>query len=154
MAQGPFYWFDRAIQKVEDGTIKLDGTHTLKAVLATITQPLSRSFLGSSGDARYADLTNELATSNGYTNGGLALSGPTFNRQSTSKTKFTSSAFFWTLTGTVTFKYAILFDFSATNKDLIMVCDMDDSGGSAVALAGILQFSPDVINGWGYVEQP
>ena len=154
MAQGSLFYLDRAVQKIEDGTIKLDGTHTLKAALTTITQPLSRSFLGGSGDARYADLTNELATANGYTNGGLSLSGVTISRQTTSKSKFTSSSFSWTLSGSITFKYVVIFDFSSTNKDLIMVCDMDDSGGSAVALTGTLQFSPDSINGWGYMEQP
>jgi hypothetical protein len=154
MAQGAFFWLDRASLKLVDGTVKLDGTHTLKAVLTTITQPLSRSFLGSSGDARYADLTNELTTANGYTAGGVVIASPAIGRASTTRSRFSSSAFSWTLTGTITFKYVLIFDFSATNKDLVAVCDMDDTGGSAVANTGLLQFSPDPTNGWGYWEQP
>jgi hypothetical protein len=46
---------------------------TIKAVLTTSTQAITRTFTGSSGNARYTDLTNELGTASGYTAGGVAL---------------------------------------------------------------------------------
>lgn len=47
----------------------------LKAVLTTSAQALVAGFVGASGDARYADLTAEVANGNGYTTGGQALAG-------------------------------------------------------------------------------
>lgn len=46
----------------------------------------------------YADLTNELSTANGYTNGGLALSSVTFNR-SGNVTTFDAADAVWTASG-------------------------------------------------------
>lgn len=152
--QGPLTWFDRSMEKLLDGTIKLDGSQSIKAVLLASTQAVDRTFLGSSGDARYADLTAELTTAGGYTNGGLALSSIALSRVTTSRSKFTSSFFSWTITTPVTFKYMALYVFGATNKDLLMVTDMDVGGGSVTANAGALQFTPDATLGWGYWEQP
>lgn len=46
----------------------------------------------------YADLTNELTTANGYTNGGLALSGVSWTQTSGTAT-FTASNAVWTASG-------------------------------------------------------
>lgn len=142
--QGPFVFLNRAKLKVLTGggtTINLT-TDTFKAALCTSVQALDGTFLGSSTDARYADLTAELTTANGYTAGGLALS-------SLALTRFTGSAtndsvawdcadLVWTLTGGITFKYLVIYDFTATNKDIIALCDMDTGGGSVSPLAGTL----------------
>lgn len=151
--QGPFTWLDRALQKIGDGTLDLD-TQAVKAVLLASSQAVSRNFVGASGDARYADLTGELATAGGYTAGGTALTAVTLSRPTASRVKFSSDPFNWTVSSAITFKYVALFAFGATNKDLLMVADMDIGGGSVTANPGALQFSPDALLGWGYWEQP
>jgi hypothetical protein len=152
MAVGQLYFFDRALQKLVDGTIDLD-TQTIKAVLTTSTQAITRTFTGTSGDARYSDLTAEVATGNGYTVGGVALPSVSLSRSSTNVVKFTSSNVGWTLTGSVTSKYLIFYVDGATNKDLLMVCDLDDTGGVFVASTGTLVFTPDSTNGWAKFTQ-
>jgi hypothetical protein len=151
--QGPLTWFDRNILKIGDGTLDLD-TMAIKAALLSSSQAISRSFLGTSGEARYSDLTGELATANGYTSGGAALSSVALSRPTASRVRLTSSPVNWTLTGSITFKYVVLYVDGATNKELLMFADMDTGGGTVSALAGILQFTPDATNGWGYWEQP
>jgi hypothetical protein len=46
----------------------------LKAALTTNAQTLNSGFLGTSGNAQYSDLTAEVASGNGYTTGGVAVS--------------------------------------------------------------------------------
>lgn len=151
--QGPLYWFDRTLQKLQDGTLNLN-TMAINALLLSSSQAVDRTFLGASGEARYADLTGELATANGYTLGGQALSAVAFSRPSASSAKLSSSSLIWTLTGSITFKYFVLYVAGATNKELLMITDMDTGGGSVTALTGSLQFNPDAVNGWGYWSQP
>lgn len=150
MAVGPWTYFDRAKLKIADGTILL-ATHTFKGVLLTSVQAMSSAFVGSSGDCRYADLTAELTTVNGYTVGGATLTSVSLTRKTTSLVGFDGS-FTWTptLTG-LTFKYAAVYDFTATNKDLLCFVDMDVGGGSQTATnAGPLSFTPSAngIVGW------
>lgn len=150
--QGPFYWIDRALLKIGDGTLDLD-TMAINAVLLASTQAVTRTFTGSSGDARYADLTAELATANGYTAGGLALTSVALSRPSTNIVKLTSLTLSWTLTGAITFKYVGLVVVGAANDDLLMVCDMDTGGGSVSPGAGTLTITPDATTGWGRWSQ-
>ena len=59
-------------------------------------------------DVVYADLSNELATANGYTNGGQALAGITWV-QSTTVAIFDASDTVWTAAGgSITARYACL----------------------------------------------
>jgi hypothetical protein len=67
--------------------------------------------------------------------------------------KFTSATVSWTLSGTITAKYLIFYVDGATNKDLLMVADLDDTGGSATYGAGTLAFIPDGSNGWARYTQ-
>lgn len=107
-------------------------------VLCDSSQALDPTFLGTSGDCRYSDLTGELPTANGYTNGGevltsvsLSITGPVV--------EFTCANPSWTLSGPgITFKYLVIKDNTAANGDLVFMCDMDTSGGSVSFAPGAL----------------
>lgn len=130
MAAGNFTFFDIGKLKVLNGTVDLD-TDTIKAALTTSSQALSASFSGSSTDARYADLTNE-ASGTGYTAGGQALSSATLS-QSSGTVTFDAADLTWSAL-TATFKYLVLYDDTAANKDLIGFWDLNTSG--SVTLSG------------------
>jgi len=130
MTQGPWTLFDWSLKKLEDGTLDID-TQTVKAVLTGNSQTLSGSFVGTSSDARYSDLTNELSTANGYTAGGVSLTGTTFSRPSSNITQWTCNAFSWTLTGNIVIKYCVLYVDGATNKDLLCFADFDTTSSSS-----------------------
>jgi len=142
MPVGSFTLFQQGLMRWQDGTIDPD-SHTLKAVLCTSSQALSSTFVGSSGDCRYADLTAERTTANGYTVGGVTLTGVALSIASTF-VKLTSSVWSWTLTGGgITYKYLVIYDDTSANKNLLAFVDMDTGGGSISPGTGTLQYTPD-----------
>ena len=92
MAAGNWIVFDLFKLWMADGTFDLDAD-TFKVTLHTNT------FVPNiATQSVYADLTNELATANGYTNGGLTLTSVTWTR-SGSTTTFDAADFVWTASG-------------------------------------------------------
>ncbi len=151
--QGPTVWFNAALNKiVPGGPIDLDSDN-FKAVLCTTTQAITAAFSGTSGDCRYSDLTAQLTTANGYTSGGFALTSVTLSRL-VNRVKWAADPILWTLTGSISFRYMVLFDDTAPNDDLLGFCDMDTSGMANITVqAGALQFSPNSTNGFlGWVQ--
>lgn len=132
MAAGPWTVFNKALVKPFDGTVDLD-THAFKCVLLGSAQALDATFVGASGNARYADLTAELATANGYTNGGLALAGISITSPATATRSWNATDLSWTLTGSLTVKYAAIFDDTLANKDLLCFCDFNPGGAAVIA---------------------
>ena len=138
MSQGPWTAFNAAKLKFLNGTISL-AAHSFNVALLSSSQVISSTFTGTSGNAQYSDLTGELATAAGYTNGGQLLSSVTLT-SSAGIVTFTSGNPTWSLTGGgITFKYATIFDVTAANKDLAFYCDMNLGGGSVSPIAGVLE---------------
>lgn len=135
MAVGAWTLFNKGELKFTQGLIDLDG-HSFKLALCGSTQALSRAFVGSSTDCRYSDLTNELATAGGYTSGGLALSGISLSQVSNVVTWLATDAS-WTLTGSLVFKYGVIYDDTNANKDLFCFFDANDLGGSSTVTASV-----------------
>lgn len=130
MAAGAWFVLDRAKEKLADGTFDLDG-HTFKVALCGVSQALAADFAGTSTDARYADLTDELANGDGYATGGATLSGVTWNR-SGSVVTFDCNDPQWTEMTKTGIKYGVIYSDTATNKDILAVCDLDTDGTIAV----------------------
>lgn len=150
MAEGPFTWFNAAKDKIAKDVIRLD-THSFRAVLVDASQALDATFVGGSGDCRYADLTGELPTADGYVNGGLDLTDVVFSRAA-GVVKFTADPMAWVLSDTITYKYLVIYDLSSTNDDLLCFMDANTASGVAVAtpVAGTLTVTPHAngILGW------
>ncbi|HRE44771.1 MAG TPA: hypothetical protein PKY87_12490 [Terricaulis sp.] len=130
MPAGPWIVFDRAKEKLADGVFDLDG-HTFKVALCLATQAIAADFAGASTDARYADLTHELANGDGYATGGATLSGVTWNRSGGTVT-FDCADPQWESMTKTGIKYAVIYSDTATNKDLLAVCELDTGGTIAV----------------------
>lgn len=149
MSYGPFTWFDPALLKINQDVFL--GSDSLKCALCGDAQVLSASFVGASGDCRYADLTDQLATALGYTSGGQALTNVSLTR-SGNRVTFTSDPIDFLLTGTISFKYFVFYDDTTANKDLVGFVDAETLGGELSAILGHLIMAPTV-DGWGYWER-
>ena len=133
MAAGSWIVFNRAKLKLANGTFDLD-TQTFLMALTTSAQALDATFVGTSTDCRYADLTAEVASGGGYTTGGKTLTATW--TQSTGTITFDVDDQAWTAS-TITAKYAVIYA-NNTNDDLLCVVDLDTGGGSVSTTAGTL----------------
>jgi hypothetical protein len=93
MAAGAFTFPDKAKLNFFSATDLLNPANSFKITLHTSSFTPAPSTM-----EVYADLTNELATANGYTNGGLALTSIALT-QTSGVVKFTSAAAVWTASG-------------------------------------------------------
>lgn len=122
-----FKWYDRATLYVGDGTYNA-GTPQVSITAQPVTVALLTStYTYSASHNIYADLTNELTTSGGYTAGGLALASKTLVQAST-VTNFDAADAQWTASGggIPAFRYAALYINATVNgivKPLIGVID-------------------------------
>lgn len=91
MAGGKIKLYEKAKGNIANGTIDLD-TDTFRGILLSSASNANTL----SGSEVLADLTNELATANGYTNGGQTLTSVTWT-QSGGVWTFTCTAPVWTV---------------------------------------------------------
>lgn len=126
--QGPMTWFNEYVEHVDADDLN-SGSFT--AILTAASQALNPDFVGGSGNCTYADLTAELATANGYTNGGLAITGNAIVR-STNVVLWGFDPLLWTLTGTINFRYLVL---KNSGNFLVSFADIYSDGGAGVNLS-------------------
>ena len=149
--QGSFTVFDRSKLYIGDGsTDLLLPTSDFQAVLTTSSQVISESFVGTSGNCQYSDLTAELPTAVGYSQGGVALSGVTIFRSSSAVVEWSSASAVWFLTGPITFKYLVIYNASEPRQNLLGYVDMDLSGGSVNPAPGALTINPNPAGWFSY----
>lgn len=129
-AAGRWKLYDTAKLKIGQGIIDLD-THTFKVIL-----------LGSTSNCdtlthdEYADLTSELTTANGYTNGGQTLTSVTLNNSSGIIT-FDCADPSWTASGAgITARFAVIYDDTVVGDPLLAVCLLDTAPADVTATAG------------------
>lgn len=95
MTMGTFTLFDTVTLWEADGTDLLKASNAFQAVLSTSAQALT-----SAGQSVYGDLTNELAAGNGYTVGGVVLTGVAITRAAGTTTfTYTGPVPLWTASG-------------------------------------------------------
>ena len=108
-------FFNAFGQRLGDGTIDLDG-HVIKACL------LTSAYAPTATHTQYSDISgSEVANGNGYATGGKALTGVTWTRTG-GTSKLDADDVVWPA-ATLTARYAVLYDDTAPNKDLILLID-------------------------------
>ncbi len=95
MAAGPIVFPDKAKLNFFEGATGLLKTGSGLYRLALVTSSWTPA---NSTDEVFADVTNELTTSGGYTAGGIALASVTLT-QTSGTVKFTAAAVVWTASG-------------------------------------------------------
>ena len=127
--------FHEAMLNIGNGAIDLD-SHTFKAVL-TNTAPTQGT------DDELADIT-QIANGNGYTTGGVTLTGVTYTESGagTGIWVWTSADFSWTASGgdIATFRYVAIYSDTSTGDKLMMYFDY----GAAVNITNGNSFTVDV----------
>lgn len=130
MAAGKWKVYESAKEFIGDATIDLD-THTFKMALF-----LSTSNCNTLTHDQLADLTNQHANANGYTTGGITLTGVTWTRSGGTVT-FTCSAPVWTAAGgPITARFAVIYDDTAGGDELLCVCLLDAAPADVTATDG------------------
>lgn len=134
MAAGKWKVYEKAKVNIENGTLDLD-TNTLKMILLASTSNANTL----SGSEILADLTNELATANGYTNGGITLSGLSLTNTAGS-VAFTFTAPVWTASGgSITARFAAIYASGTLNgkvNPIVAVCLLDVTPADVTATTG------------------
>ena len=143
MAAGPVTVLNVALEKLGEGVINLE-SDSFTVVLCGDGQALSASFTGTSGQALYSDLEDEIAGGgSGYTTGGAALANPGWDR-SGAVVSFVADATEWDAL-TASMKYAVICRMDgATPDDILAIVDLEESEPTGRTSAG-----GDFIINWG-----
>lgn len=130
-----FVLVHEAMFNIGSGAIDLD-SHTFKAVLSNVAPVQATS-------DELADIT-QIANGNGYTTGGVTLSGVTWSESGagTGIWIFTCSDFSWTASGgsIATFQYVVIYSDTSTGDKLLGYFDY----GAAVNITNGNTFNADV----------
>lgn len=133
MAAGKWKAYDLAKQYIGDGTFDLDDTTNWKIALFLST---SNANTLTHSPANLAALTNQHANANGYTTGGLALTGISWTRSGATLT-FTCSAAQWTAAGgSIVARFAVIYKNATVNgvvNPLLCVCLLDATPADVTA---------------------
>jgi|GEM_PF-788299 len=137
MAAGKWKVYDKAKVRLADGTFDMDNTG-LGLTMALFLSTSNCETLGV-GTGVYGDLTNEHANGNGYTTGGIALTGETWTN-STSTTTFDCDDVTWTASGgSIVARFAVIYCNATVNsivKPLLCVSLLDTTPANVTATDG------------------
>ncbi len=110
---------------------------------------LSTSNAATLTNENFGDLTNEVATANGYTAGGNTLTSQAVTVD-VNVLEFTSDPVIFSASGgSITGRYYVIYSDTPTNKSLIGVALMDDTPADVTVTDGnTLTLTPTVAVGW------
>ena len=131
MAAGKWKTYEPAVKFLLDGTLDLDDTTNWKLALF-----LAAGNANTLTNTVYGDLTSEHANANGYTTGGVALSGITLNRSGQVVTFDVADLLpGWTAAGgSIVFRNAVIYKNATVNsivKPLLCTCLADTTPGDS-----------------------
>lgn len=136
MAAGRWKLYDFAKKYIGDGTHDLDVTTNMQVALFLSTSNCNTLSVGT---GVYGDLTNEHANANGYTTGGVALTGETWTRSGDTVT-YDANDPSWTASGgSITARFAVIYANATLNgivKPLLCVCLLDTTPADVTATTG------------------
>jgi len=136
MASGKFKVYDFAKKYIGDGTHDMDATANWTAALFLSTSNCNTLSVGT---GVYGDLTNEHANANGYTTGGVALTGETWTRSGGTVT-FDANDPSWTASGgSIVARFCVIYANATLNgivKPLLCVSLLDTTPADVTATTG------------------
>lgn len=131
-AAGKWKVYDAAKANIGNGLIDLD-THTFKINLFLSTSNCDTLGVGT---GLLADLTNQVATANGYTQNSKTLTSVVYTQTAGTAT-FDSDDPVWTASGgSITARFAVIYDSSAAGNPLVCVCLLDTAPADVTATSG------------------
>lgn len=136
MAAGKWKMYADAKKYLADGTFDLDDTTNWKMALFLST---SNCETLTTGTDVYGDLTNEHANGNGYTTGGVAITGVTWTESSGTITFDCDNAVWTASGGSIVARFAVIYKNATVNsivKPLLCVCLLDTTPANVTATDG------------------
>jgi hypothetical protein len=136
MAAGKWKLYDLTKYRVGNLTLDLSATTNFNLALFASTSNCNTLSVGTN---LYGDLTNELTTANGYTAGGVALTGVTWTNAAGVETWTTSSPVFTAAGGSIAARFAVIYKNATVNaivKPLVCVCLLDTTPADVTATSG------------------
>lgn len=136
MAAGKFKVYDFAKKYIGDGTIDLDDTTNWKGALFLSAGNANTLSVGT---GVYGDLTSEHANANGYTTGGIALSGIVWTRSGATLTFDLSDYVYTASGGSIVARFAVIYKNATVNsivKPLLCVSLLDVTPANVTATDG------------------
>ena len=130
MAAGAWVVHDKAKQKMLNGTLDLDTDAFVMKLMASTSNVATTTV----SDA--TTLTNELATANGYTAGGAAITTPSVT-EAAGVTTFDCDDVVWNASGgSIAARFAVIVDTTATPDEVIAHSLLDTTPADVTATDG------------------
>lgn len=131
-AAGKWKLYDQAKLKIANGVIDLD-THSFKINLYLSTSNANTLSLA---NAYMADITNQVATNFGYTQSTKAVTLTTANSSGTTTVDETTNPQWTASGGSITARFAVIYDDTNANKDALCVSLLDTTPADVTATDG------------------
>lgn len=136
MAAGRYKLYELAKFRIGDGTFDMDDTTNWKSAIFLST---SNANTLSVGTQVYGDLTNEHANANGYTTGGVAVTGVTWTNSSGTETWDITDPVWSASGGSIVGRFNVIYKNATVNsivKPLLCVSLLDTTPGDVTTSTG------------------
>lgn len=137
MTANAWKMYDTARERIGDATYDMDGDEFKMALYLSTSDAATLT----SGNAEYADLTNEHSNANGYTTGGVAITATiTAANQwlrSSSTVTFDTDDAVWTASGgSIVARFAVIYDDTHASDGLLCMTTLDNSPADITVTTG------------------